>query len=207
MVRIVTADPLRRKIIASVANLALPECWIAGGFVRNPVWNELFGKGGEFPATDVDVCYFRSLDSYDTPKDKLLGQIERNEKNAVWDEEAVAQARLEKEHPGIEFEVKNQARMYFSSIRTVIHEPYTCFGDALAGWVETATSTGIRLEPDGTYSVFTPYGLDDLMTGVIRPARPEHVDTAMKRAEKKGWLKLWPGVHFEPYDEIHSRRR
>ena len=207
VVRIVTSDPERAAIIASVSSMGLPECWIAGGFVCNRVWDMLFRNGEPTPHTDVDVVYFKPLHSYGLPEDELIALIQRGESNPVWEEEAKVQATLESLHPGREFEVKNQARMYFSPVRTTPHEKYTSISDAISGWVETATASGIQQTQDGSYAVLAPFSFDDLFKGILRPTQLEYTDRLRERAEQKGWLSHWPGVHVEPYDEVHTRRR
>ena len=50
-----------RECLAAVRSLALPDCWIGAGFVRNAVWNALHAGVKGFhppPESDVDVVYF-----------------------------------------------------------------------------------------------------------------------------------------------------
>jgi hypothetical protein len=54
---ILSADPARRLIAEAVRSLALPDCWIGAGFVRNAVWDHLHGREPAFPGTDVDVIW------------------------------------------------------------------------------------------------------------------------------------------------------
>ncbi len=35
---IIAADPLRMRVLDLVKALALPDCWVAAGFVRSAVW-------------------------------------------------------------------------------------------------------------------------------------------------------------------------
>lgn len=207
MVRAVILDPARARIIDAVSELQLPECWIAGGFVRNAVWDARFGNERATPINDVDVIYFKPLDTYGIDRDALLELIAADKPNPVWEEEEEAREKLARAVPGYEFEVKNQARMHISSRRIVKHEPYASIEDAVAGWTETATASGIRRLATGEYEVFAPFGLHDLEEGIVRPTQEIYITHAKKRALEKGWFTLWPKVRFEPYDEIHTRRR
>lgn len=204
---IVTADPVRARIVDAVAGLNLPECWIAGGFVRNAVWDARFGEGRQTPINDVDVVYFKPLGAYGMEEAKLLALISAQEPNPVWEEEDHMRAVLIDAVPGYEFEVKNQARMHISTARIAAHAPYASLADAVSGWVETATATGIRKREDGTYEVLAPFGLDDLAAGIVRPTSQEYTERAHTRAVEKGWFTLWPEVRFESYDALHTRRR
>jgi len=197
LVSIIIRDPVRRSVIEAMAALDLPDAWIAGGFVRNAVWDSLFGEGSTTPINDVDVVYFKALDSYGVDQDTLLEIIQKDWMNPVWEEEDTAVAALSSAVPGLSFEVKNQARMHISSVRIVAQEPYKSMSDAVSGWVETATAIGIRMNEDGTFSVLAPYGLEDLFQGIIRPTQPAYSERARERADAKGWLTLWPKLRFE----------
>src|SRR5262249_41807042 len=51
-------DPLRLRALQAVAALALPDCWIGAGFVREAVWDRLHGRPIAPPSGDVDVIWF-----------------------------------------------------------------------------------------------------------------------------------------------------
>ena len=198
IIEIITADSERVAVLRAVASLGLPEAWIAGGYIRNPVWDVVCQASEKNSGTDIDVVYFRPLDDYGISEEELIARIRADEMNPVWEEEEAARKKLEQMIPGLEYEVKNQARMYFSSARTVQHKQYRSLSEAVSGWVETATATGVRLNNDGSYSVLAPYGTEDLFAGIIRPTNStsEYKERAHKRAEKKGWLKRWPTLRF-----------
>lgn len=207
VVAILIADSARARIVDAVAALGLPECWIAGGFVRNAVWDARFGKGKQTPINDVDVVYFKPLGSYGLEEAEVLRLVSAQEPNPVWEEEERMRTALEEAVPGYEFEVKNQARMHISVARIEAHPPYASLADAVSGWVETATATGIRRRDDGAYEVLAPFGLDDLAAGIVRPTSEAYTERAQTRAAEKGWYASWPEVRFEPYDALHTRRR
>ena len=69
-------------VLTHVASLALPDSWVAAGFIRNAVWDELAGvPPDQTEASDIDILYF--------------------------DASALA-AKL----PGPDWQVRNQARMH-----------------------------------------------------------------------------------------------
>ncbi len=197
VVAILTGNVERKSIIDAVAKLDVPDCWIAGGFVRNPVWDALFEVKEDTPMNDVDVVYFKPLNSYGIPQESIIALLQCGEPNSIWAEEERLQKELEAQFPGLEFEVKNQARMYLSPVKTVKDPPYVSLSDAVAAWVETATATGIRSIGNGKYEVLAPYGLQDLFAGVIRPTRAIFEERARERMEQKRWRTLWPKLRFE----------
>lgn len=58
---ILAADEPRGRVLAMVASLGLPDCWVAAGFVRNAVWDHLHGRPALLPASDIDVIWFDPL--------------------------------------------------------------------------------------------------------------------------------------------------
>lgn len=81
-----------------------------------------------------------------------------------------------------QFDVKNQAS--FARWR-VGRKTYASTEDGIANWLHTATAVGVRLDTQGQWQFFTPYGLDDLFDGIIRPT-PAHTynpDAERKAAE------------------------
>lgn len=199
LIEIITTDPERRKILEAVATLDLPDIWVAGGFVRNPVWSAVFPTSKEVSGNDIDVVYYKPLHEYGMPEHELVGKIRNEKTNPVWEEEEKISNTLQSLCPGHEYEVKNQARMYFSAIRsTVPDKPYAASSDAIADWVETATAVGIRQNNSGAYEVLAPYGLDDLFKGIIRPTSQAYEQVARERAARKNWLTHWPELQFAP---------
>ena len=200
LIEILQEAPRRPEVFSAVATLNLPDCYVAGGFVRNAVWDALYGKKEQSPINDVDVVYFKPLSVYGVDEADLLEQIVRIEPNPVWREEDEARARLEELVPGLVFEVKNQARMHLSPAKTHQHAPYHSLEDALSDWVETSTPIGVREEGD-VLNIVAPQGLDDLFAGILRATRKEHETRLRERAHEKGWLTLWPQLRFEPCNE------
>ena len=45
-------------ILTIIAELELPDAWLAAGTLRNYVWNALSGKLGLSDASDIDVVFF-----------------------------------------------------------------------------------------------------------------------------------------------------
>ena len=86
-------DPMRIKALECVYKLALPDCYIAAGFVRNMVWDHLYRFSLPTPLKDVDVIYFN------------LHQCSSDADRSYQDE-------LQQLMPAVDWQVKNQARMH-----------------------------------------------------------------------------------------------
>ncbi|MDB4992325.1 MAG: hypothetical protein JWL75_570 [Parcubacteria group bacterium] len=193
----IRSDSERMSILKAVSELKLSDWWIGAGFVRSAVWDHLFAKGNHTKLNDVDVVYWKSLDSYGIPEETLISVLKKDEANPVWDEERFYQEKLSSFVPGYEFEVKNQARMHLWSGKLIEREPYLTAAEGIADWVETATTVGVRLNEGGELIFTAPNGILDLVNGIIRPRKKELTEVTLERTAKKNWLTQWPGLHFE----------
>lgn len=157
--------------LRAVRELSLPDWYIGAGFVRNAVWDDLHGRSAFTPLNDVDVVYFGKKDT-----SKQL-DVEMEHELLV---------RL----PDRNWSVCNQARMH---IRNDDH-PYTSSEDAIGHWLETPTSVGVRMKPDGAISLVAPHGLGDLLSLDVRPTPSGYVkpEAYLRRIESKDWLATWP---------------
>ncbi len=198
LIEILNGSPDSLPVLKAVATLELSECYVAGGFIRNAVWDAIYNKQTPAPVNDIDVVYFKPLSAYGVAESELLEKIRENEMNPVWEEEENARKDLEKAVPGFVYEVKNQARMHLSLAKTHKHPPYTSLEEALSDWVETSTPIGVQYEPNGSLKIFAPQGLDDLFSGILRATHEYYEERLRERAKAKGWLARWPELRFEP---------
>jgi hypothetical protein len=158
------AKPIARKgaALSAIAQINLPNWWLAGGAVRNTVWRKLFGDRCQLIIKDFDIAFF------DAEGDRS--------------QELAAKTTLTEQFPDYVFDVKNQASFarWRSGRRT-----YTSTEDGITDWLHTATAVGVRLDAQGQWQFFMPYGLDDLFAGIIRPtpAHTNNPDAERKAAE------------------------
>lgn len=175
IIKWIRADPVRWDLLGHVRELGLPDCWVAAGFVRNMVWSRL--HGGKSPRSgDVDVIWF-DRDDLAEARDQAL------------------EARLQRFAPGIDWSVKNQARMH----RRNGDAPYASAEDAMRFWPETATAIGVRRTVDDRCELIAPFGVDDLMALTLRPAGA-FVDRKRavfdNRIREKRWLQNFPKLRI-----------
>ncbi|BAY24593.1 hypothetical protein NIES2100_43880 [Calothrix sp. NIES-2100] len=150
--QMILADTPVGMILPAIAQLNLPDWWLAGGAVRNTVWRLIFGDDCELVIKDFDIAFF------DIQGDRT--------------QELAAKATLTQQFPNNEFDVKNQAS--FARWRDG-DTAYNSTEDGITQWLHTATAVGVRLNAQGKWEFFTPYGLDDLFNGIIRTT-PVHTD-------------------------------
>ncbi|WP_375514704.1 nucleotidyltransferase family protein [uncultured Nostoc sp.] len=150
--QMILADTPIHTVLRAIAQLNLPNWWLAGGAVRNTVWSAIFGNECKLGIKDFDIAFF--------------------DKEGNRSQELAAKATLAEQFPHEQFDVKNQAS--FARWRPG-SRPYTSTEDGITDWLHTATAVGVRLDTQGQWQFFTPYGLDDLFSGIIRPT-PAHID-------------------------------
>lgn len=175
----IKADSTRWELLDHVRELALPDCWVAAGFVRNMVWSMIHGRRAGISG-DVDVIWFDRGDATEA-RDRAL------------------EARLRQSAPEIDWSVKNQARMNWRNDDA----PYASAEDAMRFWPETATAIGVRRTVDDRCELVAPLGLDDLMALILRPAgvfagRKRPIFEA--RIREKQWLRNFPMLRVADQD-------
>lgn len=143
--KIVLGSPIA-SVLPKIAELGLPDWWLAGGAVRNTVWKALFGSGCSLVIKDYDIAF------YNQTGDRQ--------------EELDAKQRLQARFPDETFDVKNQASF---GVWRKGWKIFSSSQDGISNWLHTATATGVRLNASGHLEIFAPYGLSDLFAGILRP--------------------------------------
>lgn len=179
IIRLIESDRSMMDILRKVQEIHLSDWWVGGGFIRSKVWDHLHGYTTPTPIPDIDVIYF---DKDDFKENEIKSSCTKSEKK--YEDSLIGMM------PHIKWEVVNQARMH------VFHGclPYKNSSDALKDWVETATCIAVRLNRNGSISLSAPWGVEDLVNLILRPANknPERVKEFYRRIESKGWLQKWP---------------
>ncbi|MGI4855911.1 MAG: nucleotidyltransferase family protein [Janthinobacterium lividum] len=182
LIELARASPWFLSALAAVRDLNLPSWCIGAGAVRNLVWDALHEYQTPSVLSDVDVAYFDPCDLSVMRDDAFRRQ-------------------LAGAHPGVQWEVTNQAGVHTWFESTFGHAvaPLRSLEEAVASWPEYATSVGVTLQLDGSIDVIAPYGLDDLFAMVVRrnPARVS-IATYRTRVRQKRYDARWPMVTIIP---------
>jgi hypothetical protein len=166
-------------VLPAIAQLNLPNWWLAGGAVRNTVWRSLFGENCQLIINDFDIAFFNyEGDANITPQ-------------AYRSQELAAKTTLTNQFPDYKFDIKNQAS--FARWRSG-RRSYNSTEEGIADWLHTATAVGVRLNTQGEWQFFTPYGLDDLFDGVIRPT-PAHTNNLDAEKKADSFLQKCSNLH------------
>ncbi|MBK1986407.1 nucleotidyltransferase family protein [Sphaerospermopsis aphanizomenoides BCCUSP55] len=155
----ILSNSIIATILPAISAVNLPNWWLAGGAVRNTVWRSLFGEECALFIKDFDIAFFDDTGNRE--------------------QELLAKSTLKTQFPEQEFDVKNQASFgRWRSGNIIFHSTE----NGIENWLHTATAVGVRMNKNGEWQFFTPYGLDDLFNGLIRPT-PAHINNV--DAEKK----------------------
>lgn len=167
LITLLREDKVRMDVLSIVHSLALPDCYVAAGFIRNLVWDSLHSR--QTPINDIDVIFFDDLDS-DNEKANIISQY------------------LNQQYPDFLWQAKNQAFMHVRNGDARYHNTV----DAMAYWPEQETAVAAALKDDGAIEIKTSFGLEGLFLGHIthNPKRTKAV--FLKRIESKHWLNTWP---------------
>lgn len=166
------------ELLEVIADLPLPDCWLAAGTIRNLIWNHLADRE-TILETDLDVVFFAPEWSET--------ETQRLEK---W---------LQSTYPSYCWELKNQADMHRHSPNTA---PYQCTSDAISKYPERCTAIAVRYI-HGKLELLAPYGLTDIANFVVRPtphflADPLRMKVYWERLAKKNWQQQWPQLQVLP---------
>jgi hypothetical protein len=168
IVELIESDEIRRTALKCVRLLDLPECYIAAGFVRNLVWDNLHGKSEPTPLNDIDVIYF---DLYESEPNKYIEH----------------ESKLAELFPQLNWQVRNQALMHLRNN----DEPYSSSLDAISYWPEKETAVAIRQLSNGNFDCISAFGFESLFNLQVtyNPKRLRSVFD--QRIKSKGWLSKW----------------
>jgi hypothetical protein len=178
---IARSDPILDDLLGVLEALELPGWYVGAGAVAAAVWNTRFGLPPGTGVKDYDVIYYEVSD--------LTADGERAIERTV-----AASVDL-----NVDVDVTNQARVhvwYEERFGRPIDQ-YSSSEAAIATWPSTATSVGIR-RSGGSVSVCAPYGLRDLLLGIVRPNRTL-VSREVYESKTSRWKTTWPSLNALPW--------
>lgn len=179
LIEFLEKDDYRMNILQAVKSFDKKELWIAGGFLRNLVWDNLHNYKYRTELGDIDVFYF---DIEDIEKDK----------------ESEIEKKLTQLVHNVNWSVKNQARMHLHDN----NQPYANLSDAISKFPETASAISVRLDSKENFNFIAPFGFADLFELKISPTPScrKNLNTYnqyLKRHFKKKWKTIWPLLTIE----------
>lgn len=183
---LLNVSPLMNTVFGRWPSLGLPNSWLVAGAVAQTVWNVANGRPTDADIRDVDIVYFDG-------EDRSAESERRHE----------ARIRALFSDCGLEFDVKNQARVhqwYAAKFGCEI-APYLSVEQAIATFPTTATAVGVR-PGCGGFETCTPFGLGDLLGLIVRPNKRQ-ITRAVYDSKVARWRRCWPNLTVIEWDDAN----
>lgn len=139
------------ELLNYAKSLNIDNYYIGAGCIAQTIWNYQIGNDINYGISDYDFVYYDN-DLSEEVESKLRDKI-----------------NSDLAHLNVRIDVKNQARVhlwYEKSFGFSI-KPYFSVEGAIDTWPSTATSIGVRLENE--LIAYSPFGLEDMFSQIIRP--------------------------------------
>lgn len=172
IINLLKSDGSRMRALTALSSLNLPDSYIAAGFVRNLIWDDLYQI--KTALNDIDVIYYCAKDI--TPERDLM-----------------LQEKLKRLEPALPWSVKNQARMHLKHNHTV----YKNSLDAMSFWPEKQTAIGVRLNQLSEIEISHCFDLSFQFNGLVEHNPNCPLDVFENRLLDKKWQAFWPGLEIK----------
>jgi uncharacterized protein len=170
-------------VLTGAAAMNLPGWYLVAGCVYQTVWNVITGQPPEAGILDYDLVYFDASDLSWEAEDAVI---------RAGNEVFVGLAAP--------VEIRNQARvhLWYEQKFGLPCPPHASSEAAIDTYEATVASLGVRLESDGRWRIYAPYGLSDVFNLVIRP-NPVLATRDVYEAKTARWRGQWPGLTVLPW--------
>lgn len=181
---ILNESPVIMEILKLVPYLELPDWYLGSGAIAQTVWNYYHDFEPTRGIKDYDLVYFDPDTSYEA-EDVFIKKGEELFKNIK-----------------VPVEIRNQARVhlwYKNHFGSDI-EPYPSVESAIDTWPTTSTAIGIKKDISGQLSIYTPFGVNDLLDLTIRPNKKQITEEIYLKKVNR-WKEIWPKLKIIPWSE------
>ena len=186
---IALANETIRTLVDRLAELELPDCYLAAGCLCQTVWNHVSGFPPTHGITDYDILYCDLDDLSWEAEDRIIRRC------------ASAFADLD-----VDVQVRNQARvhLWYPEKFGVPHEPLRSTLEGIDSFLHRCSALGLRRASDGGCDVYAPFGFDDVFAMVVRP-NYRHDLPRRYREKTDRWQQTWPRVTIIPWATSATR--
>jgi hypothetical protein len=157
--------------------------YIVAGAVTQTVWNFIYGNNPEYGIEDLDLVYFNDKDLSISAECQIIDDITKGLGSM-----------------NVRLDIKNQARVHLWYKSKFGYEitPIKSVEDAIDRFPTTANAVGIGYDDFGKIHVYTPFGKEDLYSGVLR-ANKKQVTEIEYLTKVNKWIKKWPNLRVTPW--------
>lgn len=160
-------------VLDFLAELELPNFYIASGAVFQTVWNYLEKRPLNAGIKDVDIVYY--------DKEHLTSEYEKQIEDKII--EHCSNLGL-----NYEFDIHNEARMHLwkKANENPNIDYYENAEDAIDQWIATVQAIGVT-KRDGKIEIYAPYGLSDVFSRTVRPIKHENNMQELYQKKATSW--------------------
>lgn len=169
------------KVLERASELGIKDWYVGAGGIAQTWWNHAHDFDPMYEIKDFDLVYW-DQDISEAAQDVFIRKGEELFKDVAVPVEIVNQARVHlwySDRPG-----NNRWTT-----------PHLSTEDAIDHWPTTATAVGVRIEPDGSWTFYAPFNLDDLMSLIVRPNKVK-ISEAIYDNKTGRWKKAWPKLEI-----------
>lgn len=181
---IIMKNELLFEVLSRAHLLELENYYIGAGSLVQTVWNYLSGYPLMNGIHDIDLVYFDTDDLSFAAENKVIQETNKLFQDIL-----------------LKLDVKNQARihLWYEDHFGYSIEPYHSLESAINTWPTTATAIGVKINLNRDWSIYAPFGLNDLFGKIVKPNK---VQITKEIYEKKvnRWLSVWSDLKVIPWD-------
>jgi uncharacterized protein len=171
------------NVLEIISQYESEKLYIGAGAIAQTVWNHKFGNKPSYGINDIDIVYYNNKDLNESSEHIILESIN-------------------KKFPDLssKLDINNQARihLWYKTIFGYEISPILSMENATERWPTTATSICTRLNKSNNLEIISPFGLNDLFSGIIR-ANKKQITKEIYTNKVDKWLKLWPQLIVIPW--------
>ena len=176
--KIVSENKVLYQVIKEVQTFGYENAYVGAGCICQTVWNYQNGLEPMYGISDIDIVYFDTDLSYEK-EDSVIQQVTRRFAGLP-----------------VAIDVINEARVHLWITERFGYfiEPYTSVEDAIDTWPTTASAVAVKMKGD-VFSVYAPYGLNDMFGQIIRPNKVQITkETYLAKCRK--WKAKWESLQI-----------
>ncbi len=170
------------QILDYIAELKLPNFYIAAGSLFQTIWNYYDGEFLNYRIKDIDIIYYDN-DNLDMEyEQKLEDKITNHFKDLGLN---------------YRFDVHNEARMHLwkKENENKNIDSYQNSEDAIDQWIATVHAIGIT-KKERKIEVYAPYGLSDIFSRTIRPIKHKNNSKELYDNKVSSWKKRFTNLNI-----------
>lgn len=182
---IISQNEIIKEVFNRIHLLNLKEYYIGAGCLVQTIWNYLDGMPLVYGIEDIDIVYYDDFKLSYKDEDIIINKAKKIFSGIP-----------------IKIDIKNQARVHLWYEKKFGYqiEPFLSLEEAIDNWPTKATSIGLRKELNESWTLYAPYGLNDIFNKVIR-ANKKNITKEIYHSKVNKWALLWNDINVISWEK------